>query len=211
MSLSKSNRILNIYNSRKTILEILQLHLSYNISDYENFSINEIDAMYTNSQLDMLINNDSNKKKIYIKYYLTSKQIRPQNLDEIIEDLFIIENILTKEDTLMVIIDDEPNDTIITKLKYLYDNDGIFVVIHNINRLQFNILNHKLVPECKIINKKETEELMKKYNIKDVMQLPEISRFDPQALVLCIRPKEVCKFNRNSLIALEYNYYRVCI
>jgi len=211
MSTSKSNRILNIYNSRKTILEILQLHLSYNISDYENFSINEIDAMYTNSQLDMLISNDGNKKKIYIKYYLSSKQIRPQNLDEIIEDLFTIDNILTKEDTLIVIIDEEPNDTIITKLKYLYDNDGIFVVIHNINRLQFNILNHKLVPECKIINKKETEELMKKYNIKDVMQLPEISRFDPQALVLCIRPRDVCKFNRNSLTALEYSYYRVCI
>jgi len=210
MSLSKSNRILNIYNSRKTILEILQIHLLYNVSDYENFSINEIDAMYTNSQLDMLISNNDNKK-IYIKYYLSSKQIRPQNLDEIIEDLFIIDNILTKEDTLIVIIDDEPNDTIVTKVKYLYDNDGIFVVIHNINRLQYNILNHKLVPECKILNNKETEELMKKYNMKDIMQLPEISRFDPQALALCIRPKDVCKFNRNSLTSLEYNYYRVCI
>lgn len=210
MSSSNSNRILSIYKSRKNILEILQIHLAYNVSDYENFSINEIDAMYTNLQLDMLITNDTNKK-IYIKYYLSSKQIRPQNLDDIIEDLFTIDNILTKEDTLIVIVDDEPNDTIITKLKYLYDHDGIFVVLHNINRLQYNILNHKLVPECRIMNKKEKDELMIKYNIKDFMQLPEISRFDPQALAMCLRPKDICKFNRNSSTAMEYNYYRICI
>jgi DNA-directed RNA polymerase subunit H (RpoH/RPB5) len=211
MSSSKSNRILNIYKSRKNILEILQLYLGYNVSEYENFNINEIDAMYTNLQLDMLINNDSNNNKIYIKYYLSSKQIRPQNLEDIIEDLFSIDNILTKKDTLIVIIDDEPNDTIITKLKYLYDHDGIFVVIHNINRLQYNILNHKLVPNCKIINEKETKELMIKYNIKDPMQLPEISRFDPQALAMCLRPGDICKFDRNSLTAMEYNHYRICV
>jgi len=211
MSSSKSNRILNIYKSRKNILEILQIHLGYNVSEYENFNINEIDAMYTNLQLDMLINNDSNNNKIYIKYYLSSKQIRPQNLEDIIEDLFSIDNILTKKDTLIVITDDEPNDTIITKLKYLYDHDGIFVVIHNINRLQYNILNHKLVPNCKIINEKETKELMMKYNIKDPMQLPEISRFDPQALAMCLRPGDICKFDRNSLTAMEYNHYRICV
>jgi DNA-directed RNA polymerase subunit H (RpoH/RPB5) len=211
MSSSKSNRILSIYKSRKNVLEILQLHLGYNVEDYENFSINEIDAMYTNSQLDMLVNNEKDNKKIYIKYYLTSKQIRPQNLDDIIEDLFMIDNILTKQDTLMIIVDDEPNDTIITKLKYLYDNDNIFVVIHNINRLQYNILNHKLVPESKVMNKKEIDELTKKFNVKNLMQLPEISRFDPQALALCLRPGDVCKINRNSSTAMEYTYYRICI
>jgi DNA-directed RNA polymerase subunit H (RpoH/RPB5) len=211
MSSSKSNRILSIYKSRKNVLEILQLHLGYNVEDYENFSINEIDAMYTNLQLDMLVNNETDNKKIYIKYYLTSKQIRPQNLDDIIEDLFVIDNILTKQDTLMIIVDDEPNDTIITKLKYLYDNDSIFVVIHNINRLQYNILNHKLVPESKVMNKKEIDELTKKFNVKNLMQLPEISRFDPQALALCLRPGDVCKINRNSSTAMEYTYYRICI
>lgn len=210
MSTSKSNRILSIYKSRKNILDILYLS-QYDTSEYEKFTINEIDAMYTNQQLDMLIQNKENKKKIYIKYYLNSRQIRPQNLDDIIEDLFVLENILTKEDTLVIIIDDEPNDTILTKLKYLFDHDGIFVVIHNIHRLQYNILEHKLVPECTILNKQEIEDLKKKYHIKDLNQLPEISRFDPQALVMCIRPGDVCKFTRNSSTALVYDYYRICI
>lgn len=211
MSVSKSNHILNIYKSRKNILDTLFENLDYDIKDYENFNINEIDAMYTNSQLDMLLTHKSNNRKIYIKYYLNSKQLRPQNLDDIIDDLFYIENVLTKEDTLIVIIDDEPNDTIITKIKYLYEKDGIFVVIHNLKRLQYNILKHKLVPSCFVLDKKQTEELFQTFNIKDSMQLPEISRFDPQALMMCLRPGDVCKFVRNSNTAMEYNYYRICI
>jgi len=208
---ASNNRILSIYKSRTTILEILSDNLGYNTKEYEAFSINEIDAMFANSQLDMLITHNENNRKVYIKYYLTAKQIRPQNLDDIIEDLFIIENVLTKDDTLVIITEDEPNDTIITKMKYLYDHDGIFVVIHNIRRLQYNILNNKLVPECTILGDKSVDELKKKYNISNLMQLPEISRFDPQALAMCLRPGNVCEFKRNSATAMFYNYYRICI
>jgi len=208
---ASNNRILSIYKSRTTILEILSDNLGYNTKEYEAFSINEIDAMFANSQLDMLITHNENNRKIYIKYYLTAKQIRPQNLDDIIEDLFIIENVLTKDDTLVIITEDEPNDTITTRMKYLYDHDGIFVVIHNIRRLQYNILNHKLVPECSILGEKSVEELKKKYNISNPMQLPEISRFDPQALAMCLRPGNICEFKRNSATAMFYNYYRICI
>ena len=208
---SSNNRILSIYKSRSTILEILSDNLGYDTTEYEAFSINEIDAMYSNSQLDMLLKHKESERKVYIKYYLTAKQIRPANLDDIIEDLFIIENVLTKEDTLVIITEDEPNDTITTKLKYLYDHDGIFVVIHNIRRLQYNILNHKLVPECTILKDKEIDELKKKHNIINPMQLPEISRFDPQALAMCLRPGNICEFKRNSATAMFYNYYRICV
>ena len=205
-----SNRILSVYKSRNTILELLD-HQSYNISEYEGFSINEIDAMYSNAQLDMLVSHTADNRKVYVKYYLTAKQIRPQNLDEIIEDLYTIDNVLTKDDTLIIIIEDEPNDTIITKIKYLFDHDGIFVVIHNIHRLQFNILNHKLVPECIILKEPEIDELKQKFNVSKLTQLPEISRFDPQALAICLRPGQVCKFNRESSTAMFYEYYRICI
>ena len=64
MSVSKSNHILSIYKSRKNILDILYLNLNYDVKDYENFSINEIDAMYTNSQLDMLLSHKTNGSQI---------------------------------------------------------------------------------------------------------------------------------------------------
>ena len=209
--MSSSNKILQIYKSRQNILDILDTYQGYTISDYAKFSINEIDAMYTNNQLDMLLKHKTENKKTYIKYYLTAKQIRPQNLENIIEDLFYVENILNKDDTLIIIIEEEPNDTIIAKLEYLYNHDGIFVVIHNIRRLQFNILSHSLVPEMTVLNEIETKDLMKKYNLNDLKQLPDIGRFDPVALALSMRPKQVGKISRSSVTALFTTFYRVCV
>jgi len=183
----------------------------YNVTDYSEFSINEIDTMFSNKQLDMLVTNENTDKKTYVKYYLDAKQVRPQYLDEIIEDLFLADTVLTKDDTLIIIIDGEPNETIISKVNYLYDHDGIFVVIHNISRLQFNILEHTLVPPIKILTEGETSQLLSKYNLKDITQLPEMSRFDPQALAIAMRPGQVCAIERKSVTALKYEYYRVCV
>lgn len=209
-----SSRIISIYKSRKTLLEQLQKQ-GYDTEDYNTFSMNEIDAMLTNSQLDMLLTHKEKKTKVYIKYYFTlkqtTKQIKKEVLDNVIEDLFSIDEILTKKDTLMVIIDDEPNDTILTRLRYLFDHDGIFVVIHNIQRLQYNILDHTLVPYMRILDETEEKEFMKEKQIRDKTQLPEISRFDPQALVNALRPGDICLFERPSITAMKTDYYRVCV
>jgi DNA-directed RNA polymerase subunit H (RpoH/RPB5) len=207
---ANSNRILNLYKSRTNILDILHT-LGYNVTDYSGFSINEIDAMFINQQLDMLISHNTLSQNIYVKYYLTAKQIRPQNLAEIIEDLFVIENVLTKSDTLVIIMEEEPNETLIANLKYLYDHDGIFVVVHNIQRLQFNILKHKLVPPTNVLDATQVAELKVKYNLKELTQLPEISRFDPVALAICMRPGQVCRILRSSATALETEYFRICV
>ena len=141
----------------------------------------------------------------------STKQIKKEVLDNVIEDLFTIEEVLTKKDTLIVIIDDEPNDTILTRLKYLYDHDGIFVIIHNIHRLQFNILNHTLVPHMHVLNEKEEIDFMKKYQIRDKSQIPESWRFAPQALGVGVRPGNICYIQRPSITALTADYYRVCV
>ena len=205
-----SNLILSLYKSRNTIVELLE-YQGYDIQNYMTFSINEIDAMYKNSQLDFLVNHENNNTKTYIKYFLQSKQIKPNVLDDMIDELFHIESVLTKNDTLLIIVEDEPNDTIITKIKYLYDKMGIFVVLHRINRLQFNILNHTLVPKCEILDDEEVQQLQKTYNITDIKKIPEISRFDPQALAMSLRPGQICKFERNSATSMNYTYYRICI
>ena len=205
-----NSRILKLFKSRNTLIEQLE-ELQYDVSEHMDFSINEIDAMNNNTQLDFTLKHNKNERKIHVKYYLTSKQINRANLDNIIEDVYHIDNILTKNDTLVLIIEDEPNETTINKIKYLYNRDGIFVVIHNINRLQYNLLNHTLVPKCTILGNSEIDEVKQKYNIMDTKQLPEISRFDPQALAKCMRPGQICKFERESSTALFYDYYRICV
>jgi len=137
--------------------------------------------------------------------------MRKENLDDFVEDLFTIESILTKNDTLVIIANEDPNDTITNKVKYLYDHDGIFVVIHNIKRLQFNILKHHLVPKIDILDESEVEVIKKKFNLKTTKNLPDISRFDPQALAVCLRPGQVCKLTRKSATAMSTEFYRLCV
>ena len=208
-----STRIIKIYNSRNVLLEQLA-GKGYLVDDYLRFSTNEIDAMLANSQLDMLIKHPDNTK-VYIKYYFTLKQttrqIPPKMLDNIVEDLYSIDDVLTKNDTLIIVIDDEPNDTILAKMRYLYDHDGIFIILHNIHRLQTNILKHVLVPTMEILREIDLKELKSKLNLKDLTQLPEISRFDAQALVVGLRPGQVCHISRSSATALTTDYYRVCV
>lgn len=209
-------KIISLYNSRKTIIKLLS-SLDYNVDDYKDFSINEIDAMSNNSQLDMLLCKKmigvEKEKKVYVKYYniVGHKQITKNVIDATIDDLFSIEKILTNDDTLIIIMDDEPNDSNIARMNYLYDHDKKFVVMHNIKRLQYDITEHSLVPKMTILTVDETELLMKEKNLTTLSQLPEISRFDPHALALCVRPQQVCKIERSSATALKCIYYRVCV
>ena len=214
MSTTSNNRILSIYHSRVNILALLQT-AGFESGEYAGFSINEIDAMMANSQLDMLLTNPTTGHKAYVKYYFpektSSRQIRPQVLTEFAEELYYIENVLDKHDTLVVIIDDEPNDSIRERMKYMYERDGIFVVLHNLKRLQFNLLEHVLVPDIDVLTDEEKNEMFLKYNIQSPSQLPEIDRFDPMALAICLRPGQVCRITRTSQTALQNVYYRVCV
>ena len=92
-----SGTISTLFKSRNTLLSLLEKQ-GYNVADYADYSVNEIQTMFTNNQLDMLLSSEKDirpPKKVYVKYYLNSKQIRPQVLDEVIEDLFLVENILS--------------------------------------------------------------------------------------------------------------------
>jgi DNA-directed RNA polymerase subunit H (RpoH/RPB5) len=207
---NSSDKIRAIYKSRSTLLELLDAQ-GYEVEDYVEFSLNEVDAMFNNDQLDMLLTHKDNGKKTYIKYYTNGGQLHVRKMTEMIDELYNIENVLNKDDDFIIIYEDDPNDTVVTNLKYLYDNEGIFIVVHNIKRLQFNILEHSLVPESRKLNAVETSDLMKKYNLSKLSQLPEVSRFDPQSLAMCLRPGQVCEYKRQSNTAITTNYYRVCV
>ena len=224
--MTSNNRVVQIYNSRNTILELLHTKHHYNIDEYKGFSINEIDAMIQSNQLDMLLThvNSSGKEssegtdegtvapyKTYVKYYIKST-LNEHTLQPIVEDLFILTDTLSTKDMLIVILDGEPNESLQAHLKYKWNHDGIFVVVHNIKRLQFNILEHHLVPSnIRILNAVETDEMIRKYLLKSTKELPEISRFDPMALAICLKPGEICAFDRKSPTALLTTYYRVCV
>ena len=224
--------LISIYNSRKTLLEIFRetdenSNTLTNIKSYENFNINEVEAMVRNNQLDMLLTHSKEREykghSIYVKYLLSKSAVRLQAIEDLVEDLFEVEGILTKNDTLIVVVNDEPNDSMHAKLRYLFDNQGYYVVLHNIKRLQRNILKHSLVPKHVVVDNykyassdesteaSDLDRLMQKFNLKNLSQLPEISRFDPIALLIELRPGQVCKIERKSVTSVDSEYYRICV
>lgn len=200
--------IQEIFKSRINILNLLERQ-KYNIENYNNAGFSEINSMYKSKQLDMLLENDEDNKKVYIKYHL-AKTLRPANIYDYMEDLFNLDDVLKMTDTLIIIMKDEPNDSIKKTLKHIYEKDKIFIIVFNIKRLLFNILNHQLVPPHKVLTSEESINIKKKYFIKNDTELPNIDRFSPVSQAIGIRPGEICEITRNSNTSIENKFYRIC-
>jgi DNA-directed RNA polymerase subunit H (RpoH/RPB5) len=201
-------QIIELYNSRKTIIDLLEAQ-KYDVSQYKDFGINEVNTLIQTQQMDMLLKKTTMDKSVYVKYHL-AKSLRPVNIYEYIEDLFTLEEVLTKKDDLIVIMKDEPNDTVRKTLTDIWEKEGIFVIVINIKRLQYNIMKHQLVPEHIVLSAEEAAEVKRKYNIHDDSQIPDISRFSPVSQVIGLRPGDLCRIYRPSKTAIKAEFYRIC-
>jgi len=210
--MESSTLVSELYRSRINLLDIMKTQ-NYNITDQTCFSFHEINEMYSNDCLDFELIQHETNKKAFIKYWLTTG-LKPSKVHELIEELYISDRtgkILEKTDTLIIIVKDEPNDTLKELIKFLYETENIFIVVHNIKRLLFNILKHQAVPPCRILTNDEVEQVKQRYNITDNCQFPKLSRFDPQALAICFRPGEIMELIRSSKTSCVTKYYRICV
>lgn len=248
MASNASKTISRLYTARKTLLELLSTR-GYDVEGYANFGVNEVNAMYTHKQLDMLVEIkgeqkskgskskgdkgekgskdkdvvETENKKTYVKFHL-EKTLSVSHINDLIEDLYVLgvggeiggtglsananDTVLTEKDTLIIITKQEIKtmNQVLNQLSL----QGRFIVLLSLDRLQFNILNHQYVPTHTILSDHEVVEMMKKYNVMEKSQLPDISRYDPVALAIGMRPGEVCSIDRPSKSAISSLYYRVC-
>jgi len=205
---TQSGQIIEIFNSRKTIIDLLESQ-KYDVSQYKDFGINDVNTLLQTSQMDMLLKKTTMDKSVYVKYHL-AKSLRPVNIYDYIEDLFTLDEVLKKKDDLIVIMKDEPNDTIRKTLTDIWEKEGIFISVINIKRLQYNIMKHQLVPPHFVLSSEEAAEVKRKYNIQDDSQIPDISRFSPVSQVIGLRPGELCRIERPSKTAIKAEFYRIC-
>lgn len=200
-----------LYSARKNIIDILE-NQGHGVGEYNGFKTGELHSMIKNSQLDMLVENSI--QKVYVKFFeiceKKPKLLNKQVINDMIEDLFVLENILESKDTLMIISNNDANDTVKNHIRHIWEEQGFSIVIINIKSLRFNVLEHKYVPPHTILTEEEDKEFRSKYNIKNNDCIPEISRFDPVAQVICMKPNQICKIVRASKNAVESNYYRIC-
>ena len=75
----------------------------------------------------------------------------------------------------------------------------------------FNILKNNLVPHHEILNDERKKQVALEYNIVKESQWPEISRFDPPAMAIGLRPGQVTEITRKSPTSLDTKYYRLCV
>lgn len=193
------------YNARVVLLNQLKKQ-GYDVSKYESFGINEIHSMLQTSTLDMLLENES--RKVYVHYF-TGKSFKLKDIRETMDELFSTQ--LTKNDSVIFITQDDGNDTIKENVKQIWEEEQIFIILLCIKKLQFNVLEHILVPLHEIITSTDVAEIMEKYKMKDISLFPEISRFDAVALSIGMRPGEICRISRPSKTSVISYYYRLCV
>lgn len=205
------SRIVNlIYNARRVLLEQLG-DQGFDTSSYSKFGINEINILYQQTSLDMILEKptDGDPKRLYVRYF-TGKLFRPGNIRELVDDL-LLNSVITKKDSIIFITQDDSNETIKDFVKQLWEEEKIFIILMSLRRLQLNILKHVIVPQHTIIYEKEIEDMLVKYKLKNKSFLPEISRFDPVALSIGMKPGDICKIIRPSKTSITALYFRICV
>ncbi len=75
---------------------------------------------------------------------------------------------------------------------------------------EFNIMEHKLVPQHLILSEKEQNDLLKKFNITPD-QLPKMLNTDSVAASIDAKPGQIIKIVRMSHTAKEAEAYRFVI
>ena len=70
--------------------------------------------------------------------------------------------------------------------------------------------DHVYVPKHEIMNKKDAEDVLKKFNCKPT-ELPLIFVNDPAIIGLGVKPGDMIKITRKSATAGESSYYRYVV
>jgi DNA-directed RNA polymerase I, II, and III subunit RPABC1 len=217
------NFVNKLEKSRGVILEMLE-NRGFDISKYTNYSLSEIDIMYKNSPakatadlmpLDMIMENEKEGKKCYIKYLFNSK-IKFTNIQALVMDMKEKYEI-TDTDAVIIITKDKSynktsgSDTILeSQLESILKNDKVFVQVFWLDTLIINIIKHEFVPKHRVITMEERTGILDKYDIVNYNQLPLILKTDPVAKFLGMRRGDICEITRPSETSGLYISYRLC-
>jgi DNA-directed RNA polymerase subunit H (RpoH/RPB5) len=136
--------------------------------------------------------------KIYVKYiYADTKGSIIKELISDINKKYLVDN----ENSIIFIFKSKPSISIVkiltqNKCEYFY-----------LDKLQFNLTKHRLVPNHIILTDDEVSELLDKYKIQ-LNQLPIIMKEDPVAKYYNYPVGSVYKILRNSHSCIDTDFYR---
>jgi DNA-directed RNA polymerase subunit H (RpoH/RPB5) len=221
--MAQSGQVVILFKARENLLK--HLHRQGYDVETKHLNMTEIHSILNDEskRLDFLLEHPTKKKFLKVVYHLPdNSNCGALNVDSYREKYFLEnmedenvaeekkEKMLTSKDDLIILNCDEPNATSEAKMQKFWKQEKIYVVVINMERLQFDIMAHVLVPPHRTLGAEEDLEIRKKYNITEDSQLPEISRFSPVSQVIGIRPGQICEIIRPSKTAITTKYYRIC-
>ena len=197
-----------VYKARNTLLAQLS-EQGYDVSKLTGFSITEVGTMLKHDLLDFKVTREDGRN-VYVKFHHT-KALRPANVYDFVDQLFKAdEPILAPTDTLYIVANSDANDTLTKVIGLLWQQEEFYVVINSLAKLQYNALEHTLVPKHYVLTDEEAADVRKRYSIRNDAQLPAISRFDPIAVIIGLRPGQICQIVRPSRTSINAINYRFC-
>ena len=208
MSENPGSYAVMLAKSRMYLLESLQSR-GYDVSSLIGFSVTAIHQMQQSGGLDMMVEDPNSGRKVKVRYH-DSKALRAGNVLDYVEDYFTYESILAREDGLIIVSKDPPNDSIKKAVRTAWSQSGAYVAVLPLSTLQFSILDHTLVPKHTVLTEEEADEVRKEFGVVSDGQLPSMSRFDPVAQIIGLRPGQICKIDRPSKTAVTSVFYRIC-
>ena len=210
-SVGAVSMVRKVFTARAILLKQLAA-LGYTTRMWNEETPAEIDMRIQNKELNFVLepSGTMNEGATHIRFHI-EKALRHIHINALADEFSEMAGYDRSKDTIVLISKDLPNDSVKSALETVYATKGIYIIVRALQELQFNILEHKLVPKQTKLTTPQTQDLKKQYRIQDVRkQLPGISRFDPAARAIQLRPGQVVKILRPSVNSGFTNYYRVC-
>lgn len=211
-----------IYRSRTHLYKMLNLR-GFSTEQFESQTKEELNILFQHHQ--KKINYDIDSLDMHIKKegggvlvkYVLSERIKTNNLEKLVE--YMYENTLTDSDTLIIITKDNVMKTRDSNKgrsafeDYLYrnfENKKRFSQIFWLNSLLFDITEHELTPEYRILNEEEKQSVLETYHITEdkmdyVIFTDPLANFYGVKIGQVVEAKEISETNGFNI------YYKLCL
>ena len=205
----------NVYKSRSIIYKLLRLR-GYDTKNYDQQTKEELNILYQNhskkinyemDSLDILIEGPSNK--ILVKYVLSEK-LRGKNVEKQLDTQY--EGLLEDNDTCIIITKDLVNykGTLEEYVNRVFLTKKRYVQVLWLNRLLFDITQHELTPNYRILSEEEKQGVLDRFHLTD-HNMPNVLVTDPLACFYGVKVGEVVEITKASETNGYNTDYRLCI
>ena len=202
-----------VFTARATQLSQLA-DMGYKVGHLQGASPADVDRQIQNQELNFVVSPTAGAGQggtVHVRFHV-DKALRQVHIQNLAAELRDLEGFHAATDTLVLVSKDMPNDSVKSAISSVWAADGTFIVVRSLAELQFDVLKHRDVSPHKVMTQAEVTEFKRVVMLgaNGVSDLTGISRFEPVARAILIRPGQLCDILRPSLSAGMYHYYRIC-